>query len=119
MPVLWDHYKFYGADEKLNNIMHQAFKAHCPHQMPSMGLPGKLAKHGIGNIGNESLVLVMTQRHENSPATYAAMVVANFALTQGVEAEKVQQWQAQLAQAEIDSRFGFTSFPVLTVGTRY
>jgi len=116
VSVLWDHFKFYGAQEKLNNMMHEAFKAHCPHQMLPMELPGKLAKHGIDHLRNESLAFVATKRHANSPAAYAEMVVANFAITQGVEVEKVQQWQAELAQAEIDGRFGFTSFPVLTVG---
>jgi len=119
VSVLWDNFKFYGADEKLNNIIHEAFKAHCYHQMLPMELPGRLAKHNIGNIRTESLAFVMTQRHENSPATYAEMVLANFAISQGVEEEQIQQWRSQLEQAEKEGRFGFTSFPVLTVGTKF
>jgi len=45
-------------------------------------------------------------------------VLANFALSQGVDEDKVRAWQSQLAQAESEGRFGFTSFPVLTVGTK-
>ena len=87
--------------------------------MLPMELPGRLAKHGISNIRTESLAFVMTQRHENSPATYAEMVLANFAISQGVEEEKVQQWRFQLEQAEKEGRFGFTSFPVLTMGNKF
>jgi len=118
VSVLWDNFKFHGADEKLNDLIHETFKAHCYHQMLPMELSGRMAKHGIGNIRTESLAFVMTQRHENSPATYAEMVLANFAISQGVEEEKVQQWRSQLEQAEAEGRFGFTSFPVLTVGTK-
>ena len=119
VSVLWDNFKFHGADEKLNDLIHETFKAHCYHQMLPMELSGRMAKHGIGNIRTESLAFVMTQRHENSPATYAEMVLANFAISQGVEEEKVQQWRSQLEQAEAEGRFGFTSFPVLTMGNKF
>jgi hypothetical protein len=36
-----------------------------------------------------------------------------------VEEEKVQQWRFQLEQAEKEGRFGFTSFPVLTMGNKF
>ena len=118
VSVLWDHFKFHGADEALNNLIHEAFKAHCYHQMLPLELSGQLSKQGFGNIRTESLAFVITQRHENSPAAYAELVLANFALSQGVDEDKVQAWQSQLAQAEREGRFGFTSFPVLTVGIK-
>lgn len=118
VSVLWDHFKFHGADEALNNLIHEAFKAHCYHQMLPLELSGQLSKQGFGNIRTESLAFVITQRHENSPAAYAELVLANFALGQGVDEDKVRAWQSQLAQAESEGRFGFTSFPVLTVGTK-
>ena len=86
--------------------------------MLPLELSGKLAKLGIGNIRTESLAFVITQRHENSPAIYAEMTLANYAISQGVDEDKVQAWRSQLAQAEAEGRFGFTSFPVLTVGSK-
>lgn len=118
VSVLWDHFKFYGADEPLNNLMHEAFRAHCCHQMLPLELSGKLAQQGIVNTRTESLAFVVTQRHQNSPAAHAELVLADFAISQGVEEAKVVLWRSQLAQAETEGRFGFTSFPVLTVGTK-
>ena len=46
------------------------------------------------------------------------MALANYAISQGVDEDKVQAWRSQLAQAEAEGRFGFASFPVLTVGTK-
>ena len=40
--------------------------------------------------------------------------MAVFALKQGISENKVREWQDQLAQAQIEGRFGFTSYPVLT-----
>ena len=40
--------------------------------------------------------------------------VAIFALKEGVSEEKVLDWRSQLASAEEQGNFGFTSFPVLT-----
>ena len=118
VSVLWDHFKFHGADEKLNDLIHDAWKAHCHHQMLPLELSGRLAKRGVGHIRTESLAFVITQRHENSPAAYAETTLANYAISQGVDEDKVQAWRSQLAQAEADGQFGFTSFPVLTVGTK-
>ena len=86
--------------------------------MLPLELSGQLSKEGFGNIRTESLAFVITQRHENAPAVYAELVLANFALSQGVDEDKVSAWQSQLAQAESEGRFCFTSFPVLTVGTK-
>ncbi len=114
VSILWDHFKFYGADQKLNNKMHEAFRDHCSHQMLPMELPGKLERRGFKNIKDQALAFVITRRDENSPARYSEEVMANFALTQGVSAAEVSDWKSQLQKAEKQGRFGFTSFPVLT-----
>ncbi len=114
VSILWDHFKFHGADEKLNEKVHEAFRAHCSHQMLPMELPGKLTRRGFENIKDRSLAVVITRRDDNSPARYSEAVMANFALTQGVSAEEVSDWKSQLERAEKQGRFGFTSFPVLT-----
>ena len=115
ISILWDHFKFFGADKKLNDKVHEAFRAHCSHQMLPMELPGKLAHRGFGRIRDKSLAFVITKRDENSPARYTEAVMANFALTQGVTEAEVSDWKSQLEAAEQQGRFGFTSFPVLTV----
>lgn len=114
ISILWDHFGFHGADEALNKRINDAFKAHCSHQMLPMALPGKLQRLGFRHIRDRSLAFVITQRDRNSPALYTEQVMAGFALKQGVPATDVEAWRAQLAQAESDGRFGFTSFPVLT-----
>ena len=40
--------------------------------------------------------------------------MAVFALKQGISENKVREWQEQLAKSQIEGRFGFTSYPVLT-----
>ena len=114
VSILWDHFKFHGADEKLNGKVHEAFRAHCSHQMLPMELPGKLERRGFKNIKDKSLAFVITKRNYNSPARYSEAVMANFALSQGVSAEEVSDWKSQLEKAEQQGRFGFVSFPVLT-----
>ena len=116
ISILWDHFKFFGADEKLNDKIHEAFRAHCSHQMLPMELPGKLAHRGFSMIRDKSLAYLITKRDENSPARYTEAVMANFALTQGMTEAEVSDWKSQLEAAEQQGRFGFTSFPVLTVG---
>ena len=114
VSILWDHFKFYGADEKLNGKVHEAYRAHCSHQMLPMELPGKLERRGFENIKDRSLAFVITRRNGNSPARYSEALMANFALTQGLSAEEISDWKSQLERAEQQGRFGFTSFPVLT-----
>ena len=115
ISILWDHFKFFGADKKLNDKVHEAFRAHCSHQMLPMELPGKLAHRGFSRISDKSLAFVITKRDANSPARYTEAVMANFALTQGITEAEVSDWKSQLEAAEQQGRFGFTSFPVLTV----
>ena len=50
ISILWDHFRFYGVEEKLNEKIHDAFRAHCYHQMLPMELPGKLTNLGYKNI---------------------------------------------------------------------
>ena len=114
VSILWDHFKFYGAEEKLNEKVHDAFKAHCSHQMLPMELPGKLERRGYKNIKDKSLAFVITRRDGNSPAKYTEAVMANFALTQGMSEEEISDWKSQLEVAEQQGSFGFSSFPVLT-----
>ena len=84
--------------------------------MLPMELPGKLAYRGFSMIRDKSLAFLITKRDENSPARYTESVMANFALTQGMTEAEVSDWKLQLEAAEQQGRFGFTSFPVLTVG---
>ena len=115
VSILWDHFKFFGAEEALNNRIHEAFRAHCSHQMLPMELPGKLTQLGFRNIRNKSLAFVITQRDQNSPARYTEETVAFFALNHGISKTDVMDWRAQLSKAEKNRQFGFTSFPVLTI----
>ena len=114
ISILWDHFGFHGADDSLNNRINEAFKAHCSHQMLPMELPGKLQRLGFRHVRDRSLAFVVTHRDANSPARYTEQVMAGFALKQGVPSTDVDRWRAQLATAESEGRFGFTSFPVLT-----
>ena len=65
VSILWDHFKFYGAEEKLNEKIHDSFKAHCSHQMLPMDLPGKLDRRGFKNVKDKSLAFVITRRDGN------------------------------------------------------
>ena len=114
VSILWDHFKFYGAEQSLNEKIHDSFRAHCSHQMLPMELPGKLDRRGFKNVKDKSLAFVITRRDGNSPARYTEDVMANFALTQGISAEEISDWKSQLKKAEREGRFGFTSFPVMT-----
>ena len=114
VSILWDHFKFYGAEQRLNEKIHDAFRAHCSHQMLPMELPGKLESRGFKNVKDKSLAFVITRRDDNSPALYTEAVMASFALTQGISEEEVSDWRSQLKKAEVRGRFGFTSFPVIT-----
>ena len=116
VSVLWDHFKFHGPEDKLNNLIHEAFKSHCSHQMLPMVLEGKLKKLGFRNIKNQELPFLVTKRHKNSPAAHAEVILSEHALKQGISAEKVLDWQKQLERAEKNRTYGFTSFPVLTAG---
>ena len=114
ISILWDNFRFYGAEKKLNEEIHESFRAHCSHQMLPMELPGKLTKLGFKNIKHKSLSFMITHRDQNSPAIFSEQIMAVLALKQGISKNKVREWQEQLAKAQIEGRFGFTSYPVMT-----
>lgn len=114
VSILWDYFRFYGAEEKLNNLIHDAFRAHCYHQMLPLELEGKLKALGFQYINNKSLAFLITRRDQNSPARHLETMVASFAVSQGISTSEVEDWRGQLADAEASGRFGFTSYPVLT-----
>lgn len=116
ISILWDYFKFYGAENKLNAQIHEVFKDHCSHQMLPMELDGRLAERGLLHIKHVPFPIMVTRRDENSVARYAEAVIATFARNNGVNAEKVDTWRKQLEIAEKNGRFGFTTFPVLTIG---
>ena len=114
VSILWDYFRFYGPEKKLNDIIHEAFRAHCFHQMLPLDLVGKLSNLGYKNIQSENLSYLITNRDENSPAIFYEKMLAKFAISQGVSESKVNDWQNQLNKSENIKKFGFTSFPVLT-----
>ena len=114
ISILWDYYKFYGADKDLNNLIQETFKEHCFHQMLPMNITGKLKKFGFKHIKHKPLPVFITNRDDNSPAKYAAEVMAQFAIQQGVSKKKVNEWQSQLIKAEEEGRFAYTNLPILT-----
>ena len=114
ISILWDHFRFYGAEKKLNDKIHDSFRAHCSHQMLPMELPGKLSDLGYKNIKHQSLAFMITSRDQDSPAIYTEEVMSFFALRQGIDTGDISDWRDQLKVAETEGRFGFTSHPVLT-----
>ena len=78
-------------------------------------LQGKLARRGFKQIRDKSLAFIITRRDQNWPAQYAEAVMANFAKTQDITEAEVSGWRSHLEASEQTGRFGFTSFPVLTV----
>ena len=114
ISILWEYYKFFGADEELNKTMHNTYKAHCFHQMLPTSLEGRLKKFGFDNIKHKPLPLFITNRDNNSPAKFAEEVIAQFAIQQGISESKVNEWKLQLKLAEDEGRFAYTNLPILT-----
>ena len=114
VSILWDYFRFYGPEKKLNDLIHEAFRAHCFHQMLPLDLVGKLSNLGYQNIKSANLSYLVTKRDENSPAIFYEKMLAKFAVSQGVDKNKVIDWQNQISKSEKEKKFGFTSFPVLT-----
>ena len=116
ISILWEYYKFFGADEELNKTIHDTFKAHCFHQMLPTSLEGKLKKFGFKNIKHKPLPMFITNRDDNSPAKFAEEVIGQFAIQQGISEIKVNEWKRQLKLAEDEGRFAYTNLPILTYG---
>ena len=116
ISILWEYYKFFGADEELNKTIHDTFKAHCFHQMLPTSIEGRLKKFGFNNIKHKPLPLFITNRDDNSPAKFAEEVIGQFAIQQGISEIKVNEWKRQLKLAEDEGRFAYTNLPILTYG---
>ena len=114
VSILWDYFRFYGPEKEINDLIHEAFRAHCFHQMLPLDLNGKLKKLGYKNISSQNLSYLITNRDNNSPAIFYETMLSKFALSQGVSEDKVDDWRKQLNKSEKIGNFGFTSFPVLT-----
>jgi SAM-dependent methyltransferase len=117
VSVLWDHWRFHGAEPVLNNKMHDVWRNHCSHQMLPSELPGKLEAAGFAGIAQKPIAFVNGTMHENTYASWASKLVAAFAIGNGVTNEDANQWLAQLDTADSEGRFCFVSVPVLTTAT--
>jgi SAM-dependent methyltransferase len=117
VSVLWDHWRFHGAEPMLNNKMHDAWRGHCSHQMLPMELPGKLEAAGFAGVAQEPIAFMNSTMHENAYASWAARLVAAYATGCGVSREDADLWLAQLDKANSEGRFCFVSIPVLTTAT--
>lgn len=114
VSVCWDHWRFHGPDPALNDRMHDAWRAHCPHQMLPLEMPRKLAATGFGGITRRQMAFFNGALHENTFAFWAAKIVHAFAPGQNVPQDDADHWLEQLFQADREGRFGFFSVPVLT-----
>ena len=114
VSVLWDLWRFHGADPELNQEMHEIWKGHCPHQMLPMEISSKLESAGFDGIEQKPLAFLNTAFDQGTYAYWASRAVAVFARANGMDAEKVDIWLDQLARAETEGRFGFASVPVMT-----
>ena len=79
-------------------------------------LSGRLEKFGFKHLKHKPLPMFITTTDDNSPAKYAAEVMAQFAIQKGVSKDKVNEWQNQLKLAEDEGRFAYTNLPILTYG---
>jgi ubiquinone/menaquinone biosynthesis C-methylase UbiE len=114
VSVLWDHWRFHGADPELNNEMHEVWRKHCFHQMLPMEIPTKLEEAGFDGIVQKPIAFMNNTMHENAFSLWAAKLVAAFAVGNGVDEKEATLWLEQLDTADTEGRFGFVSVPVLT-----
>ncbi len=117
VSVLWDHWRFHGAEPEINDRMHDIWRLHCPHQMLPMELPSKLKAFGFSGVGQKPIAFINGTMHGNAFALWAAKVVVAFAIDNGVEEKDATLWLDQLHKADSEGRFGFVSVPVLTTAT--
>ena len=114
ISVLWDHWRFHGADPGLNDRMHDIWRIHCSHQMLPFEMQAKLEATGFGAVVQKPLAFINNTMHQNAFARWAAKIVAAFAIGNGVDEEDAVLWLDQLSRADREGRFGFVSVPVLT-----
>ncbi len=117
VSVLWDHWRFHGADPELNDRMLDVWRAHCSHQMLPIEMPRRLTATGFGGVVRRPIAFFNGALHENAFALWASKFAAAFAIGQGFPEEDARRWQEQLDQADKEGRFGFVSVPVLTTAT--
>jgi ubiquinone/menaquinone biosynthesis C-methylase UbiE len=117
VSVLWDAFRFHGAEAGLNQRIADAWQAHCHHAMLPAEMPGRMAAVGLDGASQRTLAFLNRALHENCLAYWAVKIVAAFAVSQGVSEEDARKWLEQLEHADKEDRFGFVSVPVLTLGT--
>jgi SAM-dependent methyltransferase len=117
VSVLWDHWRFHGAEPELNNRILDAWRSHCLHQMLPIEMPHKLAATGFGGVLRQPIAFFNGTMHENAYALWASKFTATFVIGQGLSEDDARRWQEQLQQADREGRFGFVSVPVLTTAT--
>lgn len=115
VSVCWDHWRFHGPETALNDRMHDAWRAHCSHQMLPVEMPHRLSEAGFGGITQWPIAFFNGNLHENTFAFWAAKVVHAFATTRGVAQEGADLWFDQLYEADKEGHFGFISVPVVTM----
>jgi len=114
ISVLWDHWRFHGADPLLNERIFEVWRDHCTHQMLPLEMPEKLSAAGFQGVIQKPIGFMNGNMHENAFAYFASKLVAAFAISKGIPQEDVQLWLRQLTEADKAGRFGFVSMPVLT-----
>ena len=114
ISVLWDHWRFHGADPDLNDQMFELWRDHCEHQMLPLEMPRKLSMAGFDGVTQRPIGFLNGNMHDNAFARSASRLVAAFAISKGVSEQDVTLWLNQLSVANREGRFGFVSMPVLT-----
>jgi arsenite methyltransferase len=114
ISVLWDHWRFYGAEPALNEKMHDTWRMHCPHQMLPLQLPTRLAAAGFDQILQKPIAFMNNSMRQNAFSLWAAKLVVAFATANGIDEKETSLWLQQLEKADAEGRFGFVSVPVLT-----
>ena len=115
VSILWEHCRFYGADRALNELITEAWRAHCFHQMLPLELPALLKKNGFSGLRLQNISFLDTALHAGTTSFYLSKLIAKFATSQGVSEEDASLWLSQFDVANKEERFGFVDFPVLTV----
>ena len=114
VSVLWDTFRHHGPEAVLNDRILDAWRAHCPHQMLPAEMPARLGEAGFDGAVQRPLTIFNASFHENCYSFWAAKVMANFAVVQGVDLDDAERWLEQLEAADRNGRFCFVSVPVLT-----
>jgi len=117
VSVLWDHWRFHGPEAELNNRVHDAWRAHCPHQMLPAEMPRLLGAAGFAGVTQSSLAFYYASLHGNAFPHWASMFTEAFVVGQGFPKDDARRWRDQLEAAAEAGRFAFVSMPILTTAT--